>query len=135
MPVHAASNFTRHEVLVRAWHSLVGLALFSLAGLPRKASAAKLQKEDVAYQDRPKAGRSCATCRQFSPTAAGKGTCAVVEGEVSANGWCAAYSPSGSAISHGSSAKTAAVTIQRRTESVRSVAAANTALTEEGAHP
>lgn len=134
MPVHAASQFTRHEVLVRAWHSLAGLALFSLAGLPHEASAEKLQKEEVAYQDRPKAGRSCATCRQFSPTAAGTGTCAVIEGEVSANGWCTAYSPSGSAMSHGSSAKTAAVTVPQRTNRVRSVAVTNTASTEEGAH-
>ena len=135
MPVHAASNFTRHEILVRALRSLVGLALFSLAGLPRKAFAAKLQKEDVAYQERPKAGRSCATCRQFSLTTSGKGTCAVVEGEVSADGWCTAYSPRGSAMSPGSSAKTAAVTVQQRTNRVRNVAVANTAPSEEGAHP
>ena len=133
MPVHAASHFTRHEVLVRALRWLAGLALISLTGHLREAHAAKVQKEDVAYQDRPKAGKSCASCRQFSPTASGKGTCAVVEGEVSANGWCAAYSPSGSAMSRGTSAKTAV--IQLRTSRARSVAVANTASTEEGAHP
>ena len=99
MPVDAGPQFTRHEVLVRALRALSGLALLTLTGT-REAAAAKAQKEDVAYQDRPKAGKSCASCRQFSPTAAGKGRCAVVEGEVSANGWCVAYSPSGSEGAH-----------------------------------
>ena len=98
MQVDAPLKFTRHEILVRALGALAGLALIALTGRPREAAAAKSQKADVAYQDKPKAGKSCASCRQFSPTAAGKGTCAVVEGEVSANGWCAAYSPSGSAF-------------------------------------
>ncbi|HEY2977911.1 MAG TPA: high-potential iron-sulfur protein [Burkholderiaceae bacterium] len=115
MPHSAASTFTRHEVLVRAWRALGGFTLLALTGHPRDAAAAKVQKEDVAYQDKPKAGKSCASCRQFSPTAAGKGTCAVVEGEVSASGWCTAYSPGGVTTS-------------------RNVAVPSTASAEEGVH-
>ena len=132
MQVDAPSKFTRHEILVRALRTLAGLALLVLNAHPRDAAAAKAQKEEVAYQDRPKAGKSCASCRQFSPTAAGKGTCAVVEGEVSANGWCAAYSPSGAATSQDSPAK--AEITQVRTNHVRNAAVAHTARTEEGVH-
>ena len=132
MPVNAASQFTRHEVLVRALRAFSGLALLALTGQPRKAAAAKAQKEEVAYQDRPKAGKSCASCRQFSPTAAGKGTCAVVEGAVSANGWCVFYSPGGAATSQDSPAK--AEIAQVRTNHMRNAAVAHTAHTEEGVH-
>jgi hypothetical protein len=115
MPHSAASKFTRHEVLVRALRALGGFALLALTGHPRDAVAAKAQKEDVAYQDRPKSGKSCASCREFSPTSAGTGTCAIVEGEVSASGWCSAYSPG-------------AVTTSRN------VAVPSTASAEEGVH-
>jgi hypothetical protein len=117
MQVDAPSQFTRHEILVGALRTLAGLMLFVL-NAHREAAAMKAQKEELAYQDRPKAGRSCASCRQFSATVAGKGTCAVVEGEVSANGWCAAYSPSGAAPSQNSPAK--AEITQVRTHPVRS---------------
>jgi hypothetical protein len=54
--------------------------------------AAKITKADVSYRDAPKEGKSCAMCRLFTPSESGKGTCAVVEGAVSANGWCTAFS-------------------------------------------
>jgi hypothetical protein len=123
------AKFNRHEVLVRALRALAGFALLSLTGWPRDAAATKVQKEDVAYQDRPKGGQRCASCRQFSPTAAAKGTCAVVEGEVSASGWCAAYSPSGTNASQDSSVN--AAISQARTSRV---AVPSTAHTEEGVH-
>jgi hypothetical protein len=88
-----AWRLTRHDLLVGAGRALAGLAGLAFIGRAREARAAKVQKEDVAYQDRPKDGKACANCRQFSPTAEGKGNCAVVEGEVSASGWCSAYSP------------------------------------------
>ncbi len=54
--------------------------------------AAKVSKADVFYRDAPKEGKSCASCRLFTPGESGKGICAVVEGPVSANGWCMAFS-------------------------------------------
>jgi hypothetical protein len=33
-------------------------------------------------------GKSCSTCRLFSPTTLGKGQCAIVDGDVSPNVWC-----------------------------------------------
>jgi hypothetical protein len=60
---------------------------------PRRAWAAKAQKADVNYREQPNEGKSCASCRLFTPSGSGKGTCAVVEGDVSPSGWCMAYSP------------------------------------------
>jgi hypothetical protein len=54
--------------------------------------AAKVSKAEMFYRDAPKEGKSCAACRLFTPSESGKGTCAVVEGPVSANGWCMAFS-------------------------------------------
>ncbi|HEV7577997.1 MAG TPA: high-potential iron-sulfur protein [Caldimonas sp.] len=54
---------------------------------------AKAAKADFFYQDKPKEGKTCATCRLFFAAEAGKGTCAVVEGDISATGWCMAHSP------------------------------------------
>ena len=56
------------------------------------AQASKAAKADFAYQSHPKQGKSCATCRLFS-TNNGIGNCAIVEGDVSPDGWCMAYSP------------------------------------------
>jgi hypothetical protein len=61
--------------------------------VPRCAAAGKAMRDDFSYQDRPKNGKSCASCRLFTPKAVGLGTCALVEGEVSPNGWCMAFSP------------------------------------------
>ena len=73
--------------------SLPGIALLAAAGFPLPAKAAKASKRDVYYQDQPKDGKRCATCRQYIASAEGEGSCALVEGPVSAAGWCLAYSP------------------------------------------
>ena len=132
MQLSAATKFTRHEVLVGALRALAGAVLLALTGQPREAAAAKVQKEDVAYQDRPKGSKSCASCRQFSPTAAGKGTCSVVEGDISASGWCVAYSPSGVVALKDRPTSTAVTRV--RTNRVRNAAVPGTAHTEEGVH-
>ena len=96
MQIDAPRRSTRRHHLFGASRAIAALALLVVAGYPRRAAAEKARKEDLAYQDQPMGGQRCALCRQFSPSAADKGTCAVVEGEVSANGWCTAYSPNGS---------------------------------------
>src|SRR5262245_63999940 len=88
-----APRLTRHDLLSGALRMLAGLAVMAVLGHVRTARATKVLKEDVGYQERPKAGKTCSTCRQFLPVAEGQGTCAVVVGEVSASGWCSLYSP------------------------------------------
>ena len=71
-----------------------GMTFVAAVGLPCSVHAGKANKQDFAYQDTPKEGKRCAACRQFTPGTVGNhGTCSVVEGDVSADGWCMAYSP------------------------------------------
>lgn len=86
---------TRRLGLIRGSHLLMGVAALVLAGKPGTAAAAKADKKDFFYRDKPNDGKSCSTCRLYSMTSSGQGTCAIVEGNVSATGWCAAYSPRG----------------------------------------
>jgi hypothetical protein len=68
---------------------------FTLAGLATTQAVlanAKADKRDFFYQGKPKDGKSCANCRMFSLTPDGLGLCAIVDGDVSPNGWCMAYS-------------------------------------------
>jgi hypothetical protein len=67
-----------------------------LAAAPWARSAlaqAKASKQAMQYQDQPKNGQKCDTCVQFvpGPQPGANGTCKVVEGPVSPNGWCIAY--------------------------------------------
>lgn len=58
--------------------------------VPRRSYAqqpAKMSKAQAEYQDSPKGIQSCATCSLFEEP----DKCRVVEGSVSANGWCKAY--------------------------------------------
>ncbi|HXQ13069.1 MAG TPA: high-potential iron-sulfur protein [Caulobacteraceae bacterium] len=69
----------------------VGLIGASLAATPAAASS-KFSQAMAKYQPTPKApGQTCSTCTQFQPAAA----CKVVEGEISANGWCFLYAKKG----------------------------------------
>jgi hypothetical protein len=47
--------------------------------------AAKMTKVQAEYQDQPKAEQNCEKCRYFI---ADSGTCQLVEGEISPQGWC-----------------------------------------------
>jgi hypothetical protein len=70
----------------------MGLALVStFAG---KARAAKSTKAAMKYQDKPNGDQKCSNCRLFVPgkTPTADGTCQVVEGSISPQGWCTAYS-------------------------------------------
>lgn len=59
----------------------------------RERALAKAAKSDFLYQHHPHDGKKCAGCKYFSPDGNGSGSCAMVEGTVSANGWCQAFSP------------------------------------------
>ena len=84
---------TRRRGLTWGGQLLIGAAVASVLGKPQTVHAAKADKRDFFYQDKPKEGKSCTTCRMYSTTEGGKGRCAIVDGDVSANGWCMAYSP------------------------------------------
>ena len=81
--------------LIKGVALLAGMAVVPLLATTREAIAAKLAKADVKYQDQPNAGKDCDDCLQFIPGATRKaaGTCRLVEGPVSAHGYCLAFTP------------------------------------------
>jgi hypothetical protein len=80
---------SRRQMLVRGAAVIAGLG----ATLVVRPVFAKAAKSDFQYQDRPHAGQDCAACKHYSPAGNAKtGTCAIVEGTVSAEGWCQAFS-------------------------------------------
>lgn len=86
-------NASRRALLKHSLHGLGGL-LFATLNLNR-ALAGKAEKADLLYQSQPHAGQRCATCKFFLPPdhQGDGGTCAIVAGEITADGWCLAYAP------------------------------------------
>ncbi|MGO4479211.1 high-potential iron-sulfur protein [Massilia sp. 2TAF26] len=88
-------QLARRRVLGTMASALPVLLLLPLAGGSTAARAGTARKEDFHYQDRPNEGKHCANCTAFVPPAAGQalGTCNIVAGPVSPDGWCMAFSP------------------------------------------
>jgi hypothetical protein len=64
--------------------------------LPKSAKAddGKVPPSAVQYQDKPNGDKRCAKCASFIPgkSATDDGTCKIVSGAVSPNGYCIAFS-------------------------------------------
>lgn len=84
-------KMTREQAL----KTLVLPALAAAFGATTLQADAKSTKAALKYQDHPKGNSKCSGCKLFVPgkTAKAMGTCKVVEGSISPNGWCVAYSP------------------------------------------
>jgi hypothetical protein len=82
-------RISRRNMLARSLAVLAGAATLAV----HKPALGKATKSELLYQDHPHAGQKCSDCKHYSPGGADTGTCAMVEGTVSANGWCQAYSP------------------------------------------
>jgi len=63
------------------------VAVVGLAGSEALA-ADKMAKSAAQYQATPHNGQTCGKCQNY---VSGSSTCKVVEGPVSANGWCSLY--------------------------------------------
>jgi hypothetical protein len=59
----------------------------NLAAAQGAAAQGKVGQNTVSYQDKPKGTQRCDGCTLFQPPNA----CKVVEGEVSAQGWCSLF--------------------------------------------
>lgn len=91
-----ATDIRRRTMLKRGSVFLISLASAPLVTLPHKAQAQKTAKSDMHYQDHPEDGKRCADCKQFIPPSDGRasqGSCRIVEGTISQNGWCSAFTP------------------------------------------
>lgn len=52
-------------------------------------STRKVSKAQAKYQDKPKGKQQCAVCNNF----VAPGSCNLVEGKISPNGWCTLFTP------------------------------------------
>jgi hypothetical protein len=87
-------NLARRSFLARS-AEMAGLAtLAAMAGRSAPA-AAKAAKGDFMYQDHRHDGKSCDQCKFFSPDGPNmeSGSCSIVAGTISREGWCAAFAP------------------------------------------
>ena len=84
----------RRALLVRS-AKLAGLAALAAETGRSTPAAAKAAKGDFMYQDHQHDGKSCSECKFFSPDSQTPriGSCSVVAGVISRDGWCAAFSP------------------------------------------
>jgi hypothetical protein len=62
------------------------------------ADASKAPQSQMHYQPTPNGNMHCAICKFFIPgkDASSSGTCQVVDGSISPNGYCMAYTPKSS---------------------------------------
>lgn len=77
----------RGVLMAGAYAACTAAALGVVASEAEAQVAKKASHSSSGYRDTPNAGKSCATCRQFQPPSA----CAIVEGPISANGYCNLY--------------------------------------------
>jgi len=84
--------------LTRAAFMQGAIVLPALAGLmfasAAPASAAKGPKSQFKYQDKPNGSKKCSNCTFFiaGKSATADGTCKIVDGSISPNGYCIAWS-------------------------------------------
>ncbi len=93
-----ANGLTRRTAMKRVLLTAAGLAVGWTAVRARPAEAAgSVPKGAVGYQDKPNGNERCLTCSQFIPgkTADAMGTCNVVAGAISPDGWCNVWAAKG----------------------------------------
>lgn len=93
MSGNSKSGTTRREVFKTGLIAAAGtLAATTLLVQPAQA---KMAQKAVMYQGKPQGAQSCANCARFVPNKApgADGTCTIVDGNISPQGWCAMYVP------------------------------------------
>ena len=86
-------KISRRSFLKGAMFLAAGTAI-PLAAFSRNALADnKVSKAAMHYQDKPNGSARCSGCIQFIPGSGKMGTCKVVAGSISPDGWCLAFSP------------------------------------------
>ncbi|MEO9171353.1 MAG: high-potential iron-sulfur protein [Candidatus Baltobacteraceae bacterium] len=86
---------SRKEVLQQliVLPALAGLAVIGATSI----ADAKSPKSQFKYQSKPHGSQKCSGCTLFVPgkSKTANGQCKIVEGSISPNGWCTAYSAKG----------------------------------------
>jgi hypothetical protein len=82
-PARRMASRRRVLQLTAGVFALSGMGVARLA----TAAAAKSTQKSVDYQNHPKGGHGCNSCKAFQPPS----KCKTVEGPVEAGGWCSQY--------------------------------------------
>jgi hypothetical protein len=84
----------RRALLLRSAGAAGFAALTFVAG-ESTAAAAKAAKSDFMYQDHRQNGKSCGQCKFFLGDGPKPdiGSCSIVSGTISREGWCTAFTP------------------------------------------
>ena len=87
-------NRARRVLLVRSVQG-AGLAAVTVMVGRSTSAAAKAAKSDLMYQDHEHDGKSCDQCKFYSPDGPNSniGSCSIVAGAISREGWCTAFAP------------------------------------------
>jgi hypothetical protein len=68
-----------------------------IGSLGEASAAASVDQKTAQYQAKPKSGHQCSGCSLYIPAKANptksNGTCKVVKGAISPQGWCKFYAP------------------------------------------
>ena len=94
--MNTIKTLSRRRMLRRGARALASIMLAPIVFHARCADADSGNRAMLHYQDSPKDGKRCADCTAFKPgaeSAPDTGTCKVIGGPVSPNGWCMAFSP------------------------------------------
>lgn len=88
-PDHSRRQFLKLAVITLPISQMLGMSMPS-----RNAWAGTASKSDFHYQDHPNEGKQCSNCTAYKAPPAGEpsGTCSIVSGAISPNGWCMAFS-------------------------------------------
>ncbi len=86
-------KISRRQCLVLARTIVIGSSIGSVVSKNNVLASSKADKHDFYYQEKPKDGKNCASCKMYSTSADGNGMCSIVDGVVSPNGWCLAFTP------------------------------------------
>lgn len=91
-------QLSRRAMLKVGVAALTGAVMLPILGMNSASAASKASQAAMQYQDKPKDGKKCMNCTQFIPGSKpdAMGSCKVVEGEISPDGWCIAFAPKSS---------------------------------------
>ncbi|CCF98786.1 high-potential iron-sulfur protein [Ralstonia solanacearum] len=93
--MNPTKTISRRTMLRRSAGVAGSIVLAPVGFYPRIAEAGAGNKAMLHYQDSPNNGQKCVDCTAFKPgpeSASDTGTCKVIGGPVSPNGWCMAFS-------------------------------------------
>lgn len=91
----AVKDFAKQETRLQALTKLIVLpGLVGVFAAGTTAIARADARDSLKYQSTPKGDQKCSECVLFVPgkTTTANGTCKVIPGDISPNGWCTAFS-------------------------------------------